>query len=54
VRWTVERTHAWNDPALAGLAKDHDRNLAVSESWLWFTEGRRLLRRLAHEADMAG
>jgi transposase len=49
VRWTVERTHAWNDRPRR-LAKDHDRNLAVSESWLWFTEARRLLRRLAHDA----
>jgi hypothetical protein len=51
VRWTVERTHAWNDRPRR-LAKDHDRRLDVSESRLWFTEGRRLLRRLAHDSDI--
>jgi transposase len=51
VRWTVERTHAWNDRPRR-LAKDHDRRLDVSENWLWFTEARRLLRRLAHDPDI--
>lgn len=51
VRWTVERTHAWNDRPRR-LAKDHDRRPDVSESWLWFTEGRRLLRRLAHDSEI--
>lgn len=51
VRWTVERTHAWNDRPRR-LAKDHDRRVDVSESWLWFTEGRRLLRRLAHDSEI--
>jgi len=49
VRWTGERTHAWDDRPRR-LAKDHDRRSDVSESRLWFTEARRLLRRLAHDA----
>lgn len=44
-RWIIERTNAWNDRPRR-LNKDHDRNLAVSEGWLWLAEGRRLLRRL--------
>ena len=47
-RWIIERTNAWNDRPRR-LNKDHDRNLAVSESWIWLAEGRRLLRRLATE-----
>lgn len=45
-RWVVERTHAWNDMPRR-QAKDYDRRLDVSEAWIWFTEGRLLLRRLA-------
>jgi hypothetical protein len=32
------------------MNKDHDRNLAVSTSWIWFAEARRLLRRLTATA----
>ena len=44
-RWVVERTHAWNDRPRR-LAKDHDRNLAVSTAWIWLAEARMLLRRV--------
>lgn len=44
-RWVVERTNAWTDRPRR-MAKDHDRNLAVSTAWIWLTEGRMLLRRL--------
>jgi len=47
-RWIIERTNAWNDRPRR-LNKDHDRNLAVSEGWIWLAEGRRLLRRLTTE-----
>ena len=46
--WIIERTNAWNDRPRR-LNKDHDRNLAVSEGWIWLAEGRRLLRRLTTE-----
>ena len=45
-RWVVERTHAWNERARR-LIMHHDRLLKVSEAWVWFTEARMLLRRLA-------
>jgi len=45
-RWVVERTHAWNDRSRR-LAKDHDRRIDVGESWIWLTEARLLVRRLA-------
>jgi transposase len=45
-RWIIERTNAWNERPRR-MNKDHDRNLAVSEAWIWLTEGRMLLRRLA-------
>lgn len=45
-RWIIERTNAWNDMPRR-QAKDHDRLVSVSESWIWFTESRILLRRLA-------
>ena len=47
-RWIIERTNAWNDRPRR-LNKDHDRNLAVSTSWIWLAEARRLLRRLTTE-----
>lgn len=47
-RWIIERTNAWNDRPRR-LTKDHDRNLAVSEGWIWLAEGRRLLRRVTTE-----
>jgi putative transposase len=45
-RWVIERTNAWNDRPRR-MAKDQDRTLASSEAWIWFAEGRRLLRRLS-------
>lgn len=48
-RWVVERTHAWNERPRR-LAKDHDRLLSVSSSWLWLTEARILVRRLTAAA----
>jgi transposase len=45
-RWGVERTHAWNERARR-LVMHHDRLPAVSEAWVWLTEARLLLRRLA-------
>lgn len=51
-RWVVERTNAWNDRPRR-LAKDQDRTLLSSTAWIWFAEGRRLLRRLAVPAGLA-
>ena len=48
-RWVVERTHAWNDRPRR-LAKDHDRNVAVSTAWIWLAEARMLLRRVTANA----
>ena len=48
-RWVVERTNAWTDRPRR-MNKDHDRNLAVSTAWIWLTEARMLLRRLATAA----
>ena len=48
-RWVIEHTNAWNDRPRR-MNKDHDRNLAVSTAWIWLTEGRRLLRRVANES----
>lgn len=45
-RWVVERTHAWNERARR-LIMHHDRLAHVSEAWVWLTEARLLLRRLA-------
>lgn len=45
-RWVVERTHAWNERARR-LIMHHDRLLHVCESWVWLTQARHLLRRLA-------
>lgn len=44
-RWVVERTHAWNERARR-LVMHHDRLPAVSETWVWLTEARLLMRRL--------
>lgn len=44
-RWVVERTNAWIDRPRR-MSKDHDRDVSVSEAWIWLAEGRRLLRRL--------
>jgi len=51
-RWVVERTNAWTDRPRR-MAKDHDRNLAVSTAWIWLTEGRMLLRRLTTQSSEA-
>lgn len=48
-RWVVERTHAWSGRPRR-LAKDQDRRLDVATAWIWFTEARILLRRLAQPA----
>ena len=45
-RWVIERTNAWND-APRRMARDYDRRLDVSEAWIWLTEARLLLRRVA-------
>lgn len=45
-RWVIERTNAWNDSPRR-MARDYDRRLDVSETWVWITEGRLLLRRVA-------
>jgi transposase len=45
-RWVIERTNAWNDSPRR-MAKDYDRRLDVSEAWVWITEARLLLRRVA-------
>lgn len=45
-RWVVERTHAWNERARR-LIMHHDRLSHISEAWVWLTEARILLRRLA-------
>ena len=45
-RWVIERTNAWNDRPRR-QTKDQDRTLQSSTAWVWFAEGRRLLRRLA-------
>lgn len=44
-RWIVERTHAWNERSRR-LVMHHDRNLSVSEAWVWLAEARMLVRRL--------
>lgn len=44
-RWVVERTHAWNERARR-LVMHHDRLPHVSESWVWLTEARLLMRRI--------
>jgi transposase len=48
-RWVVERTNSWVERPRR-LAKDHDRRLDVAEAWVWFAEGRRLLRNLGAAA----
>lgn len=45
-RWVIERTNSWNDKPRR-LNKDHDRRIDVSAAWIWLTEARLLLRRLA-------
>lgn len=51
-RWVVERTNAWTDRCRR-LHKDNDRRLDVSTSWLWFVQGRLLLRRLINSVQVA-
>ena len=51
-RWVVERTNAWNSRPRR-MARDYDRNLTVSEAWIWLTEARILLRRLETPAQRA-
>ena len=41
----VERTHACNERARR-LVMHHDRLTTVSETWVWLTEARLLMRRL--------
>lgn len=45
-RWVVERTHAWVERPRR-LSKDYDRLLHVSTAWVWLSQARLLLRRLA-------
>lgn len=45
-RWVVERTHAWVERPRR-LSKDYDRLLQVSTAWVWLSQARLLLRRLA-------
>ncbi len=51
-RWVIERTNAWNSRPRR-LVKDQDRTLLSSTAWIWFAEGRRLLRRLTSPQDVA-
>lgn len=51
-RWVVERTHAWNERARR-LIMHHDVRTDVSETWVWLTEARILLRRLTTEVAEA-
>lgn len=44
-RWVVERTHAWIERCRR-LVMHHDRKPAMSTTWVWFAEARRLARRL--------
>lgn len=52
-RWVVERTNSWVERPRR-MAKDQDRRLDVAESWVWLTEARLLLRRLAEGPAAAG
>jgi transposase len=45
-RWVIERTNSWTDKSRR-LSKEYDRRLDVSESWVWLTHTKILLRRLA-------
>ena len=47
-RWVIERTNSWVERPRR-MAKDQDRRIDVAESWVWLTEARLLLRRLAEE-----
>ena len=47
-RWIVERSHAWLERARR-LVMHHDRLVEVSESWVWLSEARRLLRGLTEK-----
>lgn len=47
-RWIVERSHAWLERARR-LVMHHDRLVSVSESWVWLSEARRLLRGLTEK-----
>ncbi len=51
-RWVVERTNAWIIQPRR-MARDYDRNPAVSEAWIWLAEARILLRRLDTPLDIA-
>lgn len=51
-RWVIERTNAWNDRPRR-LAKDQERTISSATAWIWFAEGRRLLRRLVAAAPSA-
>lgn len=44
-RWLVERAHAWTERARR-LVMHHDRLTSISETWVWLTHARILLRRL--------
>jgi transposase len=45
-RWIIERTNSWVERPRR-MAKDQDRRLDVAASWIWLTEARLLLRRVA-------
>jgi len=45
-RWVVERTHAWVERPRR-LSKDYERLPKVSAAWVWLSQVRLLLRRLA-------
>lgn len=45
-RWVVERTHAWNERARRLIAH-HDRSSWAPVAWVWLTEARILVTRLA-------
>ncbi len=47
-RWVIERTNSWVERPRR-MAKDQDRRIDVAESWVWLTEARILLRRLADD-----
>lgn len=45
-RRVIERNISWNDRPRR-LIQDHDRRIDVSAAWIWLTEARLLLRRIA-------
>ena len=45
-RWVVERTHAWLERSRR-LVMHHDRNALHATTWVWLSQARMLLSRLA-------